>query len=139
MSFNFNGLSGAAVQVSGTITTTPTKNTATVLSTAVIASATTTDIGTVGVGKRWRILSINITGYVNLDAGAEQYAYVDLAGVKALDLLIAGKTITVGNNSSSVKWDYDSCPVLAAGEKARLITGTSFKCAANISYVEESV
>jgi hypothetical protein len=136
----FNSASGFTstqnVVVTGGVTLS--KNTATVI-TGTRNSAGTTDVGTVGAGKTWRILSVQVSG-----AGGSSGQFTVLGQLNGITAVSCqgNSSATMGcNGHDCVTFSYDSCPILTQGQKVQLVETTSTAPACNAilscTYVEE--
>lgn len=137
MSLSFNGLSGASVVLSGTVTTDVTKRTATVIA-GTTTGATDVTLGTVGVGKVWRVLCAWIAGGV--EDTTTTGATINLNGVAVVGTTLTAPTGNASASANSVSFDYSACPVLTSGQTVVLNSNgagmdTTY---GGITYVEEN-
>lgn len=100
------------------------------------AGVQTTTLGTVPAGKKWTILTMNIT---SIGAGAA--AGTGLLKLNAVEWLACGSySSATGNmaNSAAQRWSYESAPTLAEGLAVTIVgNNAAVSSYANISYVEE--
>jgi hypothetical protein len=99
-------------------------------------NATTTNLGTVPAGKVWRILTANLstTAY----GLASPFGSLELNGIKVLSIILNSSTSASLGATQSANWNYECCPVLAAGEIVRVINSSANSASyANITYIEE--
>jgi len=128
-----SGLTG----VTGSVTSTQQKNSAKWANHAIQDNSTTT-LATVGADKVWRILSVQINMWVNAVTGS---IACNFAGVTAIKGATANLSALIQLNQ---RWNYDSCPVLTAGQTIQGVTTTSGATNTSFgqigySYIEESV
>ena len=98
----------------------------------------TITIGTVTVGKVWRIISImaNLSVYNNATMADMQILLNDV--VKYTFRNYSVTATTVGNWSVSQEYDYTCCPVLTAGQTIKTLSpNTSSEIMITIGYIEE--
>ena len=124
MSMDFNGINQGNVTISNVV-----QKTTTALYSAWNAAETT--IGTVGAGKKWSIISINI-----FSGGGVAGDFI----IKLNDLIamqVSGTAALAG--FSSVRWDYSACPVLTTGQTIKMDGAAGYAGAGiYILYVEEN-
>lgn len=135
-----DGTDTAEISTAGELSVAATKKTATVVSGARSASAGTTTIGTVGASKVWRILSLQISGLGTL-SNFENEASIELNSVIALVIQVYGTTTYQRSASTAtITWDYNACPVLAAGQTVTLTSGSASitRLTCSVTYVEEA-
>lgn len=99
-------------------------------------SAGTSTLGTVGVGKKWKIINIQLTGCANTIYDEDQF--VQLGGVTFAVLQVGANVGDHGNQSLCVPFNYECCPILAAGATVTWTTTANFRGCATVNYIEES-
>jgi hypothetical protein len=128
------GIQSGLTSVTGTVTSTETIRTVSWLS-AEQSGAGSATIGTVGAGKKWRILSVQLGGGA---PAASTSAGIQLNGVYALRHYHNNQAATTMSLSNSITWAYSAAPQLAAGQTAVLVGAASTTVEGQISYVEET-
>jgi len=131
MTFSVSG--SASVNISGQVTANAQKNSVLFLTAQdVDGTATETTMGTVGVGKVWRIISMHLSLYEN--SGSNNCS-IKLNGTAAMTLWTQAANAPLNRSWNG---SYADAIVLAAGQTVVLSAGTSCYCTANVYYVEES-
>ncbi len=132
MTFMFNGLT-AEVTISGGLTIA--KQT-TAWASGSKSGAGNTVIGTVPAGKKWSIISAQLTSYNN---NVTLTASLQLNAVTTLCVVTSSAGAQPVCDTAALSWDYSACPVLTAGQTAIVLNdvagGLSAGC---IVYVEEA-
>lgn len=124
MSYN-SGLTN----VTGTVTSTAQNYTPTLIEGNANNSSVT--LGTVGSGKKWRIISLALS--TNATTGST--GYINLNGVTALECY--PPTNQASNNS--ITFDKTQAPLLTAGQTVVVTAAANCAAAAQVVYIEESV
>jgi len=131
MSFQFNK---GTVNVTGSVTSTVTKYTGTIITGTKVGVGNTT-IGTVGAGKTWRIIGVHLESGLGASSAVVGLA---LNGIEVLSFNIQNTAATMNANpSSSLNFDYGACPVLTTGQTVVIVNTSSSNTVANCIYVEE--
>lgn len=133
MSFNFNGIPGAEVTLTGLP-----EYTATIVSGSRTSAGTST-ILTVPAGKKARILSITMSAGCDQSTanGGIQRTRVLLNSAIGCELVLFVASVGQHDNTSLI-WNYDACPVLEETQTIQLVTDTTtIKSYVTISYVLE--
>lgn len=93
----------------------------------------TTTLGTVGVGKIWRIIYAQVSSVAGSTATN--------VSVQANSLKVVDIDIHSNNNESNacaVCFTYETAPVITAGQTVTLVTDQNSNCSAVVGYYEEN-
>jgi hypothetical protein len=123
MSFNFPG--SATVNVSGNVSSVP----ATVGTMNIVSGTGIATLGTVGAGKKWKIINIFLSCM-----GAAHQAEIKLNDV-ANQFFIQSNLAAGDGLAVNIPFDYTACPVLTVGQtiKSNCSGGVGTVC-----YIEEA-
>lgn len=124
------------VTASGTFTFQQVKHVVTIVSGTRNSTGTTT-LGTVGAGKKWTILNVQLScDAKNSDVSGA--ASVQLDGNKISYVGLCNYTNAASNVNSDQSWPYSDAPTLAATKTLTLVVETAnFGAFATVTYVEE--
>ena len=130
------GFDSGLTSITGTVTATPHKNSATIITG--VGNNQTTTLGTVGAGKVWRVIGLSLSTMIG-SAGVAQID-LNLNGLSVLnDRGTYDNATTQRGGNVAISFDYGACPVLTAGQKITLVVPASCYASASAIYVEENV
>lgn len=134
-----DGTDSLAVNADGSINIAEkTKRTVTLIE-ANAAVGTGTTIGTVGAGKIWRIIYAQLSQSIDDAAVTSALSQLNLNGVALINLEYQSvATYGLGSVTSQVRFDYECCPVLTAGQTITQTATINEAWGASIGYVEEN-
>jgi hypothetical protein len=98
-------------------------------------SAGTSDMGTVGAGKIWYVMTVTLSAGTHTSNDVTE-AEVRAAGTCICNLRTICNATGVANNSISANWSMSGAPKLIAGEKIQLVTDSTLVNSATVTYVE---
>jgi hypothetical protein len=120
--------------VTGSVVSTALKNSL-ISITGTSTTAQTVTLGTVGAGKVWRIVYMEITQVSGAGGGTNsiQINNVDVLSVRAWGTATANQSTT-----ASFIGSYGDALTIPATQTLKLVTGAGVQCVYNIFYVEEN-
>ena len=101
------------------------------------AGAGTSTLGTVGAGKRWLIISMDLS--VGTAGGNGANGYLSLNGEKAAYCYPQSSVGSSFVEHSCLVFNPAACPILAAGQTVTLTSAAAITSNACVGYIEESV
>lgn len=126
-------------KINGNITVVPQKFTAVPISTTTSAVNNTQTIGTVPVGKVWRIVTAWLACNIGLDAVSQGIGTLQFNSVVVFRTPISSNTNITIATSVQNNWSYDAAPVLTAGQTVTVVSATAnLRADGGVSYVEEN-
>lgn len=123
--------------VTGTVQTTAATTAITHFIYAQQAGAGTQTLGTVGAGKRWLIISIDLS--VGTAGGNGANGYVTLNGEKAAYCYPQSSVGSSFVEHANLVFSPSACPILTAGQTVQLVSAAAITSNACVGYIEESV
>lgn len=128
-------VSSGNTSVTGTVTSTPLIHTLSALSGSV--TNTTTTMGTVGAGKKWTIISVQVSAYqLGANTNTTDVRFNDVVFFQAAVQSTAGLDANV---TERIVWGYNDGPKLTAGQTVKMVgnsaTGNAY---VTVTYVEEA-